>query len=121
MATKIVWSLGVEGWNYPEINTCLFPNQASLNKKLVCNYPSSLTLDRLEQMSPGTCYTPAPRFLQQDQVPFAHSNKVIDNKNFLGYLLSLSYFSIPLPVFPRITSQTNHLHLNIILISGSSS
>lgn len=61
-------------------------------KNALYKHPSSLNLGDLEQMSLSVCFTLAPRFPQQEQGPLDHSGKVLENKNFLGCLPSLSYF-----------------------------
>ena len=60
-------------------------------------------------------YTTSQSSLEQDSVLVAHHTDLFNNTLCVDFLPLPSHFFTPLPVFPGISLQTNHLHSNSCL------
>lgn len=112
LATKVCLAHGSGTWKCPEINACPSPNPVPLPNNWICI--NTHVLSPLVRWS-GWVYIHVlfwfPDFPSKIRLYLSTVVRCLKGR----WLSALSYFSTPLPLFPRIISPINYLYSKIYL------
>ena len=109
-------SIDLEGWKCQGIKAYHFPSnshQLMVAGSWCTTISATLPLEQCNSEIQILHYF--PEFPGKDSVLVAHHTDLFNNTLCVDFLPLPSHFFTPLPVFPGISLQTNHLHSNSCL------